>query len=178
MLSQLQLQRCGKYFGVSRSRRSCHTAEQQGKNILARKYSIFSAKFCPKNKTNFCKNTHFSWKYLIFVIFYFCQKMLLIFGKKYSFFRNYFLQENTCFWQKGYYFSLDCWKPRNVSGMDKKITFFDSWNFQGENHLTVTWKVADNIYQHIDVVEMQKDNAFSLGRILQIGDEVCFTLII
>uniref|UniRef100_A0A915KWK7 Transcription elongation factor SPT6 n=1 Tax=Romanomermis culicivorax TaxID=13658 RepID=A0A915KWK7_ROMCU len=42
---------------------------------------------------------------------------------------------------------------------------------KGENHLTVTWKVTDGIYQHIDVIESHKDNAFSLGRTLQIGEE-------
>lgn len=34
---------------------------------------------------------------------------------------------------------------------------------QGSDHLTVTWKVADGIYQHIDVREEGKENAFSLG---------------
>lgn len=42
---------------------------------------------------------------------------------------------------------------------------------KGEDHLTVTWKVTDDVYQHIDVLELQKDNAFSLGRTLQIGDD-------
>lgn len=41
-------------------------------------------------------------------------------------------------------------------------------NFQGSDHLTVTWKVADNIYQHIDVREKKKMNAFSLGKLLLI----------
>ncbi|CAB3227159.1 unnamed protein product [Arctia plantaginis] len=39
---------------------------------------------------------------------------------------------------------------------------------KGSDHLTVTWKVADNIYQHIDVREEGKENAFSLGRSLWI----------
>lgn len=34
---------------------------------------------------------------------------------------------------------------------------------QGSDHLTVTWKVADGICQHIDVREEGKENAFSLG---------------
>lgn len=34
---------------------------------------------------------------------------------------------------------------------------------KGSDHLTVTWKVADAIYQHIDVREEGKENAFSLG---------------
>ncbi|XP_065201238.1 transcription elongation factor SPT6 [Planococcus citri] len=42
---------------------------------------------------------------------------------------------------------------------------------KGTDHLTVTWKVADNIYQHIDVLEKDKMNAFSLGRSLVIGTE-------
>ena len=43
---------------------------------------------------------------------------------------------------------------------------------QGSDHLTVTWKVADGILQHIDVVEEGKENAFSLGRSLLINGEV------
>ena len=42
---------------------------------------------------------------------------------------------------------------------------------KGSDHLTVTWKVADDIYQHIDVREEGKENAFSLGQSLWIGNE-------
>ncbi|XP_055514099.1 transcription elongation factor SPT6 isoform X2 [Leucoraja erinacea] len=42
---------------------------------------------------------------------------------------------------------------------------------KGANHLTVTWKVSDGIYQHIDVREEGKENAFSLGQSLLINNE-------
>lgn len=42
---------------------------------------------------------------------------------------------------------------------------------KGSDHLTVTWKVTDDIYQHIDVREEGKENAYSLGRSLWIGSE-------
>ncbi|XP_069040225.1 transcription elongation factor SPT6 [Lepisosteus oculatus] len=42
---------------------------------------------------------------------------------------------------------------------------------KGENHLTVTWKVAEGIYQHVDVREEGKENAFSLGHTLWINNE-------
>ncbi|CAG2060714.1 unnamed protein product [Timema podura] len=42
---------------------------------------------------------------------------------------------------------------------------------QGTDHLTVTWKVTDGVYQHIDVREEGKENAFSLGQNLYIGNE-------
>jgi len=42
---------------------------------------------------------------------------------------------------------------------------------QGADHLTVTWKVTDNIYQHIDVREEGKENSFSLGQSLWIGSD-------
>ncbi|XP_077150467.1 transcription elongation factor SPT6 [Ranitomeya variabilis] len=42
---------------------------------------------------------------------------------------------------------------------------------KGENHLTVTWKVSDGIYQHVDVREEGKENAFSLGSTLWINTE-------
>jgi hypothetical protein len=40
---------------------------------------------------------------------------------------------------------------------------------KGNDHLAITWKVADGVYQHIDVLELQKDNEFSVGRQLRIG---------
>ena len=43
---------------------------------------------------------------------------------------------------------------------------------QGADHLTVTWKVDEGIYQHVDVREEGKENAFSLGRSLWIDNEV------
>lgn len=42
---------------------------------------------------------------------------------------------------------------------------------KGSDHLTVTWKVTDDIYQHIDIREEGKENAFSLGQSLLIGNE-------
>ena len=40
---------------------------------------------------------------------------------------------------------------------------------KGLDHLAVTWKVSDNIYQHIDVLELDKTNALSSGTTLRIG---------
>ncbi|EDX17242.1 GD16791 [Drosophila simulans] len=42
---------------------------------------------------------------------------------------------------------------------------------KSKDHLTATWKVADDIFQHIDVREEGKENDFSLGRSLWIGTE-------
>lgn len=42
---------------------------------------------------------------------------------------------------------------------------------KGTDHLTVTWKVTTDIYQHIDVREEGKENSFSLGQSLWIGNE-------
>lgn len=40
---------------------------------------------------------------------------------------------------------------------------------KGLDHLAVTWKVSDNVYQHIDVLELDKENEFALGKTLTIG---------
>ncbi|TGO11015.1 hypothetical protein BTUL_0119g00150 [Botrytis tulipae] len=42
---------------------------------------------------------------------------------------------------------------------------------KGNDHLAVTWKVADGVYQHLDVLELQKENEFSLGRQLRINNK-------
>ncbi|KAK5987461.1 Transcription elongation factor SPT6 [Cladobotryum mycophilum] len=46
---------------------------------------------------------------------------------------------------------------------------------KGNDHLAITWKVADNVYQHIDVLEMQKDNEFSVGKLLRIGGKYTYS---
>lgn len=40
---------------------------------------------------------------------------------------------------------------------------------KGLDHLAVTWKVSDNVYQHIDVIELDKENEFALGKTLVIS---------
>lgn len=40
---------------------------------------------------------------------------------------------------------------------------------KGLDHLAVTWKVSDNIYQHIDVLELDKTNQLTSGTTLKIG---------
>jgi transcription elongation factor SPT6 len=46
---------------------------------------------------------------------------------------------------------------------------------KGNDHLTITWKVADGVYQHIDVLELQKDNEFSVGKVLRVGSKYTYT---
>ncbi|KAI0393291.1 transcription elongation factor SPT6 [Xylariaceae sp. FL0594] len=40
---------------------------------------------------------------------------------------------------------------------------------KGHDHLAVTWKVADGVYQHIDVLELDKETEYTLGRQLRIA---------
>lgn len=46
---------------------------------------------------------------------------------------------------------------------------------KGNDHLVVTWKVSDNLYQHIDVLELDKENEFSVGRTLKIEGKYSYT---
>lgn len=46
---------------------------------------------------------------------------------------------------------------------------------KGNDHLAITWKVADGVYQHIDVLEMQKDNEFSVGKVLRVGGKYTYS---
>ncbi|CCF53902.1 hypothetical protein NDA14_000064 [Ustilago hordei] len=39
---------------------------------------------------------------------------------------------------------------------------------KGDDHLAVTWKVDDDVYQNIDVMELDKESEYSLGRVLRI----------
>ncbi|KAL1922960.1 uncharacterized protein VTP21DRAFT_9336 [Calcarisporiella thermophila] len=41
---------------------------------------------------------------------------------------------------------------------------------RGTDHIAVTWKVDDGVYQHLDVLELDKENEHSLGRQLKVGD--------
>lgn len=40
---------------------------------------------------------------------------------------------------------------------------------KGPGHLTVTWKLGNQLFQHIDVIEHDKLNEYTLGRVLQVG---------
>ncbi|KAI9883854.1 MAG: hypothetical protein M1823_004365 [Watsoniomyces obsoletus] len=46
---------------------------------------------------------------------------------------------------------------------------------KGLDHIAITWKVSDNVYQHIDVLELNKENEFSVGRILKIGGKYTYS---
>ncbi|KAL1874863.1 Transcription elongation factor spt6 [Diaporthe australafricana] len=46
---------------------------------------------------------------------------------------------------------------------------------KGNDHLAITWKVADGVYQHVDVLELQKENEFSVGRLLRVGGKHSYT---
>ena len=46
---------------------------------------------------------------------------------------------------------------------------------RGLDHLAITWKVADNVYQHIDVLELDKESEFAVGKILKIGGKHTYT---
>ncbi|CAD5223704.1 unnamed protein product [Bursaphelenchus okinawaensis] len=39
------------------------------------------------------------------------------------------------------------------------------------NHLTVTWKVAEGVYQHVNIEESKKKHYFNLGKVLTINGE-------
>lgn len=40
----------------------------------------------------------------------------------------------------------------------------------GYDHIAVTWKVTDGIFQHLDVLEIDKPNEFAIGNTLQVGN--------
>ncbi|KAI9827301.1 MAG: Transcription elongation factor spt6 [Phylliscum demangeonii] len=46
---------------------------------------------------------------------------------------------------------------------------------KGLDHIAITWKVSDNVYQHIDVLELDKDSEFSVGRTLKIGGRYIYS---
>lgn len=46
---------------------------------------------------------------------------------------------------------------------------------KGLDHLAVTWKISDNVFQHIDVLELDKENEFSVGRTLKIGGKYTYS---
>ena len=46
---------------------------------------------------------------------------------------------------------------------------------KGLDHLAVTWKVADGVYQHIDVLELDKENEYSIGKTLKISGRWSYT---
>ena len=46
---------------------------------------------------------------------------------------------------------------------------------KGPDHLAVTWKIADGVYQHIDVLELDKENEFSVGKTLKVQGKYTYS---
>ncbi|KAK6336552.1 Transcription elongation factor spt6 [Orbilia brochopaga] len=46
---------------------------------------------------------------------------------------------------------------------------------KGQDHIAITWKVGDGLYQHIDVLELEKENEFSIGRTLKVGGKYTYS---
>ena len=46
---------------------------------------------------------------------------------------------------------------------------------KGLDHIAITWKVSDNVYQHIDVLELDKESEFSVGRILKVANKYSYS---
>lgn len=44
----------------------------------------------------------------------------------------------------------------------------------GPDHIAVTWKVGEGIYQHIDVLELDKVNEFTVGKTLRVGGKFSY----
>ncbi|KAI5788773.1 SH2 domain-containing protein [Pyronema domesticum] len=45
----------------------------------------------------------------------------------------------------------------------------------GPDHIAVTWKVGDGIYQHIDVLELDKANEFTVGKTLRVAGKYSYS---
>ncbi|WVR05399.1 transcription elongation factor SPT6 [Kwoniella sp. DSM 27419] len=46
---------------------------------------------------------------------------------------------------------------------------------KGPDHIAVTWKVDEDVYQHIDVQEIDKPNEYTLGRILRVAGRYSYS---
>lgn len=46
---------------------------------------------------------------------------------------------------------------------------------KGNDHLAVTWKVADGVYQHLDVLELEKENEYAVGKTLRVGGKYTYS---
>ncbi|KAA8571494.1 hypothetical protein EYC84_001494 [Monilinia fructicola] len=62
-------------------------------------------------------------------------------------------------------------KPKSISDHKHLVTLSFVLLPKEMINLAVTWKVADGVYQHLDVLELQKENEFSVGRQLRIGNK-------
>ncbi|KAK9370436.1 SH2 domain-containing protein [Lipomyces kononenkoae] len=41
---------------------------------------------------------------------------------------------------------------------------------KGSDHIAITWKVAEGVYQHLAVLELEKENDYSIGKALRVAD--------
>jgi len=46
---------------------------------------------------------------------------------------------------------------------------------KGQDHIAITWKVDEGVYQHIDVLELGKENEFSVGKTLKVAGKYSYS---
>lgn len=68
------------------------------------------------------------------------------------------------------YHNFNATQAQNYLATQPRGTVVIRPSSRGMDHLAATWKVDDGVYQHIDVLELDKENDHALGRILRVAD--------
>ncbi|KND02484.1 chromatin-remodeling histone chaperone SPT6, partial [Spizellomyces punctatus DAOM BR117] len=70
------------------------------------------------------------------------------------------------------YFKIMDYKSAQQYLSDKDVgTVVIRPSTKGNDHFSITWKVDEDLYQHLDVVEGQKENEMALGKVLMLENE-------
>lgn len=68
------------------------------------------------------------------------------------------------------YHNFNATQAQNYLATQPRGTVVIRPSSRGMDHLAATWKVDEGVYQHIDVLELDKENDHALGRILRVAD--------
>ncbi|SCV06027.1 LANO_0H20494g1_1 [Lachancea nothofagi CBS 11611] len=71
-----------------------------------------------------------------------------------------------------YYFPFNGAQAEDYLRSKERGDFVIRQSSQGDDHLSITWKLDKDLFQHVDIVEQEKENPLALGRVLLVEGQV------
>lgn len=70
-----------------------------------------------------------------------------------------------------YYFPFNHQQAEDYLRRKERGDFVIRQSSRGDDHLTITWKLDKDLFEHIDIQELEKENPLALGRILVVENQ-------
>ncbi|CAR24361.1 chromatin-remodeling histone chaperone SPT6 [Lachancea thermotolerans CBS 6340] len=71
-----------------------------------------------------------------------------------------------------YYFPFNGKQAEDYLRSKERGDFLIRQSSRGDDHLSITWKLDKDLFQHVDILEQEKENPLALGRVLIVEGQV------